>query len=114
MHIHPTPSRLPEGYDEDKQETFRKDWAVTEQDKQLMDLLTSRRDLFERRAAKIKEALEDGNAVSSSSSCWGREGKREVCLVCRSISLEYGAVTPYLCFLLFPNHRQVLTWISKN
>ena len=71
-------------------ETYRKDWEVTEHDKQLMDLLT--KDLFERRAAKIKEALEAGNPVSSSSLCWGREGEREVCLVCRSISPKYGAV----------------------
>ena len=90
MHIHPTPSRLPEGYDEEDDETWRKDWGVTEQDKKLQDLLTL--DLFERRAAKIEEALEDGNPVSSSSSCWGREGEREVCLVCRSISPKYGAV----------------------
>ena len=114
MHTHPTPSRQPEGFDMFDPETYRKDWKVTEQDKQLMDLLTSSRDLFERRAAKIKEALEAGNPVSSSSLCWGREGEREVCLVCRSISLKYGAVTPYLSFLLFTKHHQVLTWISKN
>ena len=111
MHTHPTLSRQPEGFEWWNQETHPKDWKVTEQDKQLMDLLTSSRDLFKRRAAKIKEALEAGNPVSSSSSCWGREGEREVCLVCRSISLKYGAVTPYLCFLLFKKHHQVLTGI---
>ena len=92
MHTHPTLSRKPDGFDEYREETHRKDWKVTEQDKQLMDLLTSSRDLFERRAAKIKEALEAGNPVSSSPLCWGREGEREVCLVCRSISPQYGAV----------------------
>ena len=100
IHTNPTPSRRPKGFGVWEPETHRKDWEVTEQDKQMQGLLTS--DLFEARAAKIK-ALEDGNPVSPSSLCWGREGERAVCLVCCSISPEIWSRNHLL--VLSPLHK---------